>query len=1037
MHTNIAASAATGLRAVVWAAVLGVCSTLAVGAETPKPPALPATLMGFRTSEGVVCNTAQTLRLAIEDLVATFGNRYPRGREFLERLEKLGGTNAPPADVAALSSEALLANPLLDFDKLLLVRRNPGNLALPQNWQGNCALPRGDIGNEIDVLSPVRPDGALTTLHKPAGGRFVGDMDLHFDADRLLFSMPDTNGRFQIWELKTDGTGLRQITKSEPDVDNYDACYLPSGKIVYDSTAIMQGVPCVGGGNTVANLFLTDADGATRRRLCFDQDHDWGPTVLPDGRVMYARWEYSDTPHYFTRLLCKMNPDGTGQSELYGSNSCWPNSTFFARPVPGSASKVVAIISGHHGVPRMGELILFDTARGQRENEGVVQRIPGRGKPVQARIGDGIVEGANPKFLHPFPLSESYFLVSANIQNQWGIYLVDTFDNIVPVHTVAGAALLEPVPLRRVTCPPVLPDRIDLNRKDANVYITDVYAGEGMRGVPRGTVKTLRVYSFAFAAPGMGGHNEIGLDGPWDGRRMLGTVPVRADGSVAFVVPANTPLAVQPLDAEGKAVQLMRSWFTAMPGERVSCVGCHERQPSSPMSRQGSAFTQPLASIEPWYGPARGFSFKHEVQPVLDKYCIRCHNGDAKLPDLRGGGGGFSPAYQNLHRFVYRPGPESDYHILNPMEYYADNSELVQMLQQGHHDVRLDAQSWDRLITWVDFNVPYFGSWLEKLGPRPVFKRRQQLDVADAGLETDFETIPVLEVKLPDAPPAPSASAVAASTNAVTCPGWPFVAAAAPRQTVDLGSDVKVEMSLIPAGEFVTRNVRAKVEKPFWMATFEVSNKLFALFDPQHDSRYFNRMGKDQSDRGIPMNQPAEPVVRVSWQRAMAFCAWLSAKTGRRFTLPTETQWEWACRAGHDEPFWFGALGTDYSKYANLADLNLGRHSGGQAPPEWRPADRNVNDGALATTQVQRYEPNPWGLHNMHGNAAEWTSTPAATDTPGKRVVKGGSFYDRAFRATASFRLAYSEWAGAHTVGFRVICEDQTSTAAGVAVTAR
>ncbi|MEI7900894.1 MAG: SUMF1/EgtB/PvdO family nonheme iron enzyme [bacterium] len=1031
MSTLMTSSDRFGLRTCFLAAGLVACGVAAGGAETPKPPAVPAALMGFKTSEGVVCNTAQTLRLAIEDLLATFGGRYPRGKEFLERLEKMGGTNAPPADVAALSSEALLANPLLDFDKLLLIRRNPANLALPQNWQGNCALPRGDIGNEIDTLSPVRPDGTLTTFHKPAGGRFVGDMDLHFDADRLLFSMPDEKGRFQIWEIKDDGTGLRQITKSGPDVDNYDACYLHSRKIVYDSTAIMQGVPCVGGGNTVANLFLTDADGSMRRRLCFDQDHDWCPTVLSDGRVMYARWEYSDTPHYFTRLLFKMNPDGTGQSELSGSNSCWPNSTFFARPVPGSSSKVVAIISGHHGVPRMGELILFDTTLGQRENQGVVQRIPGRGKPVQARIGDGIADGANPKFLHPFPLSEKYFLVSANIQNQWGIYLVDAFDNIVPIHTVNGAALLEPVPLRRVACPPVIPDRIDMTRKDADVYITDVYAGEGMRGVPRGTVKSLRVYSFGFAAPGMGGHNEIGLDGPWDARRILGTVPVREDGSAAFVVPANTPVAVQPLDAEGKAVQLMRSWFTAMPGERVSCVGCHERQPNSPTAKQGSAFTQPPTPIRPWYGPARGFSFAHEVQPVLDKYCIRCHDGAAKIPDFRASSGGFSTAYQNLHRFVYRPGPESDYHILNPMEYHADNSELVQMLQQGHHNVRLDAQSWDRLITWIDFNVPYFGSWLEKVGPRPVLKRRQELDVLCAGLETDFETIPTLDVKLPDAPPSAPALAAAPSTQAVTCPGWPFQATAVSNQTVDLGNDVKLKMSLIPAGEFVTGNARAKVEQPFWMAAFEVSNKLYAQFDPQHDSRYFNPMGKDQGSRGVPMNGEQEPVVRVSWQRATEFCAWLSAKTGRRFTLPTEAQWEWACRAGHAEPFWFGPLGTDYGKYANLADANLGRHSGGQAPPEWRPADKNVNDGALATTNVQRYEPNPWGLYNMHGNAAEWTRTPA--DTAGKRIVKGGSFYDRAIRATASFRLAYPEWAGVHTVGFRVICDAQPGAAAGAA----
>jgi hypothetical protein len=228
-------------------------------------------------------------------------------------------------------------------------------------------------------------------------------------------------------------------------------------------------------------------------------------------------------------------------------------------------------------------------------------------------------------------------------------------------------------------------------------------------------------------------------------------------------------------------------------------------------------------------------------------------------------------------------------------------------------------------------------------------------------------------------------------------------------------------------------DARVKVERLFWMAKLEVSNQLYAMFDPAHDSRYFNPMGKDQGNRGVPMNEPRQPVVRVSWKRAMNFCSWLSGKTGRRFTLPSETQWEWACRAGHAEPFWFGPAGADYGKFANLADVNLGRFGGNQAPPEWRLADRGVDDGALVTAPVKwdRYQANPWGLYNMHGNAAEWTSTPA--DTTGKRMVRGGSFYDRAYRATASSRLAYPEWAGVHTVGFRVICEEQPGTAVALA----
>jgi formylglycine-generating enzyme required for sulfatase activity len=308
----------------------------------------------------------------------------------------------------------------------------------------------------------------------------------------------------------------------------------------------------------------------------------------------------------------------------------------------------------------------------------------------------------------------------------------------------------------------------------------------------------------------------------------------------------------------------------------------------------------------------------------------------------------------------------------------------------------------------------------------PIFKRRQELDDANAGLEIDYESFPDLDVKLVAVPQA----APTVAPRPVTCPGWPFTAKEVAAQSVELTKDIKFEMSLIPAGEFVMNNARTKIDKAFWLTKCEVSNQIYALFDPKHDSRYFNQMGKDQGQRGIPMNQPEQPVVRVSWQRAMEFCSWLSSKTSRRFTLPSESQWEWACRAGHAEPFWFGPLGTDYGTLDNLADSSLGKFSGGQAPPNWRPADTTVNDDALVTTSVSwaRYKSNPWGLHNMHGNAAEWTLTPAGNT--GKRIVRGGSFYDRASRATAAIRRAYPEWSGVHTVGIRLLCETQPSATA-------
>ena len=560
---------------------------------------------------GIGQGDVAALRLAIEDLSETFPGVYNRGAEFLVRLDRImeqastdQGTNQR-ADFIALRREALQSNPLLDFEHLLIVRRRIGRdatrfdrgmwgfnshpLGIPDTGSGNTILPRDGFDNEIAVFSPARHDGDVTTLYRPKENVFVGDVDLHWDAEKMLFSSIDSEGRWQIFEVDTDGKTSRQVTPGQfSDVDNYDACYLPDEGIIFGSTRSFQRVPCRSTLQTpITLLFRMNADGTGIRQLTFDQDHNWCPTVLPNGRIMYLRWEYSGIPHGASRILFHMNPDGTEQKSYYGSNSHWPNGVFFARPVPGHTGLFTGVISGNHDVPRMGEMILFDLNRGTFEADGVVQRIPGRGKKVVPIIVDTLVANSWPKFLHPYPLSDKYFLTACKPTptSLWGIYLVDAFDNLLLLKEEPGNALLEPIPLRKTPRPPVIPNRIDPNRKDATVYLTDVYQGNGLVGVPRGIVKQLRLFTYHFQYIGMlpNVRNSVGGDGPWEPPRVLGTVPVEGDGSASFRVPANTPISVQPLDENGAALQLMRSWFTAMPGENVSCVGCHEPQNATPV----------------------------------------------------------------------------------------------------------------------------------------------------------------------------------------------------------------------------------------------------------------------------------------------------------------------------------------------------------------------------------------------------------------------------------------------------------------------
>ena len=1053
------------------------------------------------------------VRLAIRDLMETFGEKYPRGPEYLAELARLEEASRA-GDVSAaqrlgdLRQRALLENPLLDFDRLILLKRKRGQLGLPTNHQCNSCLNQAGYDNEIAILSPPRPGGQMKTLFRPEGGMYVGEIDLHFDADRLLFTMP--NGRtWQIHEIGIDGSGRRQVSREVPDVDNFDACYLPDGRIVFASTAAFTGVPCWHGKERACCLYLMNPDGTGMRQLCFDQDHDLHPSVLANGQVIFSRWDYTGPMHIYLRPLMVMNPDGTLQRAVYGSNSYFPNALYYPRAIPGEPTKVAAILSGYHGPNRMGGLVVLDLAKGWREADGIVHQITRRGKPTVPEIRDNLVENWWPKFLHPYPLSGKYFLAAAQIDraSPWGIYLVDVFDNVLPLALDPKYDCFEPLPVRPVPHPAVIPDRVDLARSDAAVYLHDIYRGPGLQGVPRGAVKRLRIVAYHFGFPGMAGPDKIGRSGPWEVMRILGTVPVYPDGSAAFRIPAGTPISVQPLDSEGQALALMRSWYTAMPGEEASCVGCHEQPRDTPAARMDLAALRGPVEIEPWRGPPRGFDFEREVQPVLDKYCVCCHNGQPAtdrrpIPDLRSArfaaryvglpmsqlGASrlepelrmlkerfaphqpenrligdrctrYTPAYEALIPLIRRVNIEDSVQLQIPCEYHASTSELMQMLRKGHHQVQLDPEAWDRLITWIDLNGPCHGTWGEVApiprgadrrrwelaqmygGPRHNPEQEHQLPPADLG--------PPVEAPPPVLPsPHPSRSPQSRSPRKQEAQRRQR-AGGAWQQTLPLGGGVTLQLVRIPAGTFLMGSQDGDsdespphvvaIPRDFWISACEITNAQFRCFDPQHCSGYFTKRSLSADGPGISMDEPQQPVVRVSWQRAMDFCAWLSARSGLRCTLPSEVEWEYACRAGGSADFNYGDPDADFSRHANMADAALQRLytvTGGVVILQDIASDTRFDDRGIATVEVGSYEPNAWGLYDMHGNAAEWTRSvfcpypyrersaePAAISADDRMAVRGGSYSDRPRRCRAAFRISYPAWQRVHNVGFRVVAE--------------
>lgn len=1046
----------------------------------------------------------EAIRLAYEDMKRIEGFDAVKYLPILTELEqqvKQGFGNIYSGDEAVLVNAEkavankraiLLANPLLNGDKILTVRYQLGNrdrrAMAPElgtqsnNWSNQESARRKGFNADIVELSNLRDEVQIRTIYKPDNTSSIADLKLHWDGDRAMFTQTMSDNRWNVFEVKlNNGDCKKLIDNPEPDLEFYDGTYLPDGRIIANSNIGYQGVPCVNGSDPVGNMVLYTPQSKNLRRLTFDQDANWNPVIMNNGRVMYTRWEYTDLTHYYTRIVMNMNPDGTEQKALYGSGSMFPNSTFDVQPLPGYASAFVGIISGHHGVARSGRLILFDPAKARKGAAGMLQEIPHRNRPIVEEVKDRLVDGVWPQFIKPSPLNDTYFLVAAKLDKNdlWGIYLVDKFDNVTCLHKMEGEGYISPIAVRKTVTPPAIPDRVKLDDKQATVFIQDIYEGEGLKGIPRGTVKSLRLHAYEYAyVQTQSDHNWHGIQSGWDIKRMLGTVPVGEDGSVIFKIPANTPVSIQPLDKDGVAVQWMRSWLTGQPGEIVSCVGCHEDQNQIVIPKRVIASQKAPHALTPPEGGTRSFTFDLEVQPILDRACIACHNGEGKAFDLRGGkkdGRGYGTSYLNLHPYVHRQGGEGDMVVLYPYEYHPNTSELVRLLKKGHYNVQLTDAEWRKIYNWIDYNAPdkgYFNANVLKSFPYQGYdqiERRKQLtdkyaggagvdwkkEIADyaAQLKNKGEIKPVMPKKVSPV-----------KEKVLKVKGWPFAPdrvkemLADEKETVEvleIAPGVQMTFVRIPAGEFVMGSyhgepdtyptTKVKIDKAFWMGELEVTNQQYNTIFPQHDSRYVDQQWKDHVVPGYPANKPEQPVIRVSYNDAMEYCKILSQKTGLNITLPTEAQWEWACRGGSDEDFWFGNLNADFGKKDNLADVTTNKFAVSGVDPQpmspespwykyytFLPKAANVDDGSLVQVGGKKYEANPFGLYCMHGNVAEWTRSDYVPypykENPKKvseyKVVRGGSYIERPKYSTAYSRKGFYPYQCVFNVGFRVIIED-------------
>jgi len=587
-----------------------------------------------------------------------------------------------------------------------------------------------------------------TLIDDPKG--VIRDPDVSYDGRRVAFAWKRSQSEddYHLYELAADTGEVRPLTFGLGFAD-YEPAYLPDGGLAFSSTRGVQIVDCWW--TEVSNMYTCDADGRFLRRLGFDQVHTNFPQVLDDGRLIYTRWEYNDRGQVFVQPLFQMNADGTGQTEFYGNNSWFPTTILHARGIPGT-QKVIGILSGHHCIQK-GKLAMIDPGRGQQEAAGVQLIAPVREAKavhVDAYGQDG------EQFQYPYPVTEAEFVVAyapaaAATKDGllFGLYWMAADGRRELLACDPRISCNQPVPLAPRPRPPARPATVDY-RKDSGVfYVKDVYAGPGLAGIARGTAKRLRVVTMEFRAAGIG---ENGSGGPaggalsstppscrnacWDPKIVLGSAPVYEDGSAMFTVPARTPVYFQLLDAKGEVVQSMRSWSTLQPGETFSCVGCHEKksETAGPESGITTALRRGPGALEPFYGPPRGFSFAKEIQPILDKHCVCCHDVregaaasgkdhafsllDTRTPDPQSKRM-WSDAYLALtkngtpNRIVNWLNVQSVPPMLPPYYRGAAKSELPRLIEKGHYEVKLSREETEKIACWIDLLVPFCGDYTE------------------------------------------------------------------------------------------------------------------------------------------------------------------------------------------------------------------------------------------------------------------------------------------------------------------------------------
>ena len=606
----------------------------------------------------------------------TILNELRRASELADRIEDAGADLAEERrEIETLSEEAkkvadsdeelyykvrrvkrsiLFKNPAIDFDTILYI-----DVPYPQggeNWHETRHRLgyMGTTGGRLMTMTGLSPDGHQKMLlpKEPLTGTFWRP-DLSFDADKVLVSFkPHNEKSFHIYEIDIDGENVRQLTGGR--FDDLDPFYLPDGEhCVFTTTRGYTYVRCMPPTNAYV-LARMKLDSSDLYLISRNNEPDYLPSLLPDGRIVYSRWEYTDKPLWRCVSLWTMNPDGTQTQTLWGNQSVWPDLPKDVRAVPDS-NRLIITGSAHHNW-FSGSVALIDPTKGMNFPDGLTKvtgEIPwpetGNGPvdPIESAHYEGT--SAYSAYDSPYPLTEKDFLVSAQRGGFGGKYVLLLMDTDGNRELVAEGEhnILYAQPVRPRTKPPVIVDRVQWPKKEEYgkaapgiIYSNNVYDDAPLELF--GKAKYLRILNIEPKTYTLWDHRPYISTGPAvsmvqsEGvKRILGTVPIEEDGSVSFYAPSGVALHFQLLDENHRCLQTMRSFTGVMPGEQRGCVGCHASQITSPAPQKRSiAVLREPSTITPPPWDDRSVSFQRYVQPVLDKHCGSCHSGDGEAKEI-------------------------------------------------------------------------------------------------------------------------------------------------------------------------------------------------------------------------------------------------------------------------------------------------------------------------------------------------------------------------------------------------------------------